>query len=65
MKVYLLRTFSHVTIMRLKVDPTHRGRVRILVKESSLKVIDKASRHGKSATDIQARIKALFGPRHF
>ncbi len=40
MDVTLFRTFSHVIIMTQKVDPHAEGGARILIKESSIKVIE-------------------------
>ncbi len=40
MDVILFRTFSHVIIMRGKVDPCAERGAGILIKESSTKVID-------------------------
>ncbi len=50
MDVFLFRTFSHVIIMTWKVDPRTEKGAGILIKESSIKVID-ARRDIGSSTD--------------
>ncbi len=40
MDVVLFRTCSHVIIKMQKVDPLAEGGARILIKESSIKVIE-------------------------
>ena len=55
MDVSLFSSCSHVTIKTRKVDPRAEGGARILIKESSIKAIEKcrdASSLEKSSTDI-------------
>ncbi len=55
MDVSLFSSCSHVTIKTRKVDPRAEGGARILIKESSIKVIEKCrdeSSLEKSSTDI-------------
>ncbi len=54
MDVSLFSSFSHVTIKTQKVDPRAEGGARILIKESSIKAIEKCrdeSSLEKSSTD--------------
>ncbi len=48
MDVILFRTFNHVTIMMPKVDPHAEKGAGILIKESSIKVIDAYRDSGKA-----------------
>ncbi len=55
MDVSLFSSCSHVTIKTGKVDPRAEGGARILIKESSIKVIEKCRDElslEKSSTDI-------------
>ncbi len=57
--VSLFSSCSHVTIKTRKVDPRAEGGARILIKESSIKVIEKCrdeSSLEKSSTDIIIKI---------
>jgi hypothetical protein len=63
MDVILFRTFSNVIMMRQKVDPcTERG-LGILIKESSIKVIDVCHDSGKAQLiiNIVNTLTVLFG----
>ncbi len=48
MDVILFRTFNHVIIMMWKVDPRAEKGKGILIKESSIKVIDAYCHSGKA-----------------
>jgi hypothetical protein len=48
MDVVLFGTCSHVIIMRRKMDPHTEGGVRILIKENSIKAIEKCQVLGKA-----------------
>jgi hypothetical protein len=48
MDVILLKTFSQVIIMMLKVNPHAEGGAGILIKESSIKLIDAHQASGKA-----------------
>ncbi len=47
MNAFLFTTFSHVVTMTGKVDPCVEGGAGILIKESSIKVIDAYQDLGK------------------
>jgi hypothetical protein len=47
MDVIQFRTFSHVIIMRWKVDPPAERGAGILIKENSFKMIDARQDSGK------------------
>jgi hypothetical protein len=53
MDVILFKTFSHVIIMNWKVDQCAERGVGILIKESSIKVIDGRQDSGKARLIIQ------------
>jgi hypothetical protein len=48
MDVILFRTFSHLIIMTQKMDPHTEKGIGILIKESSIKVIDASRDSGKA-----------------
>ncbi len=48
MDVILFRTFSHMIIGHMESGSTHRERGRILIKESSIKVINARQNSGKA-----------------
>ncbi len=57
MDVFLFSTFSHVIKMRQKVDPRAETGAVILIKESSIKVIDACKNLGKAQL-IVSRIQS-------
>jgi hypothetical protein len=59
MDLILFRTFSHVIIMTLKVDPRTQGGARMLIKESYIKVIDMNGDSGKAQLIIYLRGESL------
>ena len=63
MDVSLFSSCSHVTIKTRKVDPRAEGGARILIKESSIKVIEKCrdeSSLEKSSTDTSNYITEVW-----
>jgi hypothetical protein len=63
MDVSLFSSCSHVTIKTRNVDPRAEGGARILIKESSIKAIEKCrdeSSLEKSSTDIRDIKLSLF-----
>ncbi len=69
MDVSLFSSYSHMTIKTRKVDPRSEGGAGILIKESSIKAIEKCrdeSSLEKSSTDRKDHLKKMLNDRnHF